>query len=112
MARIEKRRERMRVLLGRWRRSGESAAAFCRRHDMRPQKLSYWKRVLGEAGPIVKRGGGRRRAPGFVPVRLVGAGAVTSGLEIVLGSGERVVVGEGVSRELLREVLLTLRERC
>jgi len=111
MARIE-RKDQMRAVVERWRRSGESAAAFCRRRGLRPQKLSYWKRVLGEAGPIVKRGGGGRRAPGFVPVRLVGADAVASGLEVVLVNGERVVVGEGVSRELLREVLLTLRERC
>lgn len=111
MAKIET-RERMRAVVERWRRSGESAAAFCRRRGLRPQKLSYWKRVLGEAGPIVKRRGGGRRAPGFVPVRLLGAGAVTSGLEIVLVSGERVVVGEGVSRELLGDVLRSLRERC
>jgi hypothetical protein len=101
-------------VLARWRRSGLSAAAYCRRHGIRPQSLSYWKRVLGLSEPIMRR---RRaaRAVGLVPVRLVGSseGMATSGrLEIALASGDRLVVSEGVSRELLRDALLALRERC
>jgi hypothetical protein len=42
MASLEK-RERMRVLLERWQRRGQSAAAFCRRHGINPPKLSHWK---------------------------------------------------------------------
>jgi hypothetical protein len=40
-----------------------------------------------------------------------GAG-VAGGLEIALASGDRLVVREGVSRELLRDALMVLRERC
>jgi len=112
MARIS-RRERMREVLRRWRRSGLSAAAFCRREGMAPQTLSYWKRVLGPAKAVVRR---RRAAQpvGFVPVRLVDSadGVAAGGLEIALASGDRLVVREGVTRELLREALLVLRERC
>ena len=106
-------RERMRGLLEGWQRSGESAAAFCRRHGIKPQKLSYWKRVLGQAKPLARRRG-PAQGLGFVPVRLVGRGegARLGGLEIVLAGGERVLVGEGASPELLREVLVVLRERC
>ena len=113
MARIA-RRERMRAVVERWRRSGESAAAFCRRSGIKAQTFAYWKRVLGARGGMARKRRARRPVPGFVPVRLVGAGAdlAPSGVEVVLGSGERVVVGETVSRELLRDVLQALRERC
>ena len=112
MARMS-RRERMREALRRWRRSGLSAAAFCRREGMAAQTLSYWKRALGPAQTVVRR---RRatRPVGFVPVRLVdyAEGVAAGGLEIALASGDRLVVREGVSRELLRDALLVLRERC
>jgi hypothetical protein len=110
MARIG-RRERMVALVEGWRRSGQSAAVFCRRRGIKPQRLSYWKRVLGIARPVVRRRSSRRRADRFVPVRLVGAGS-TGALEIHLTSGDRVVIHEGSSRELLREALAVLRERC
>jgi hypothetical protein len=112
MARIDRRRERMRALVERWRRSGETAAAFCRRQRIHPQKLSYWKRVLGLTGPVVKRRRVSGRAPGFVPVRLLGGGVATGHLEILLAGGDRVVLHEGVSRELMRDALIALRERC
>jgi hypothetical protein len=111
MARIE-RRERMRALVERWRRSGVTAAAFCRRQGIHPQKLSYWKRALGLAGPVVKRRRVSRGAPGFVPVRLVGGSGATGHLEILLAGGDRVVLHEGVSRELLCDALMVLREGC
>lgn len=106
-----KRRERMRVLLEGWRGSGESQAAFSRRHGINPQKLSYWKRVLGFGQA---KGASRSAGLRFVPVRLVGVGetAGTSSVEIVMGAECRVVVREGVSRELLREVVAVLREAC
>lgn len=109
MARIET-RERMARLLRRWQRSGETAAAFCRRHGITPQRLSYWKRVLGHSDPVVRRrskGGGG----GLVPVRLVGAGGAGL-LEIQLATGDRLVLHEGSALELLQQVVAVLRERC
>jgi hypothetical protein len=110
MARIEE-RERMSRLVKRWRRSGQTGAAFCRAHGVKPQKLSYWKRVLGVPVPRGKRRTSRPRRNALVPIRLmdrIGAGT----LEIHLASGDRMVVHEGSSGELVREVLGLLRERC
>ena len=108
-----KRRERMRALLARWRRSGTTGAAFCRREGIPPQKLWYWKRVFG----VTSGNGAEPEArPTFVPVRLTGQDEVsatgTGALEIVLGADCRVVVREGVSRELLRDVIAALHDRC
>ena len=113
MARMS-RRERMRGLLRWWRRSGLSAAAFCRGEGMSAQTLSYWKRALGPAKAVVRRQRAARPV-GFVPVRLVDSAddvATAGGLEIALASGDRLVVREGVTRELLRDALMVLRERC
>jgi hypothetical protein len=110
MARIEATRARMAGLLRRWQRSGETAAAFCRRHGIKPQRLSYWKRVLGLARPTVPRRAGRGGG-GFVPVSLVDAGGGAT-LEIQLTSGDRLVLHEGSSLELLRRAVAVLRERC
>lgn len=108
-------RVRMAGLLKEWRASGESAAAFCRRRGLRPQKLSYWKRVLGVSAGPVRRTRGRGSMAGLVPVRLLaGAGAGVDGrcLEIHLVNGERVLFPEGGSIEALREVVGLLRARC
>ena len=109
MARIEA-RERMARLLRRWQRSGETAAAFCRRHGIKPQRLSYWKRVLGLAEPAVARRSSRK-AGRFVPVRLVGSGGAVL-LEIQLASGDRLMLQENSSLELLRQAVAVLREQC
>lgn len=112
MARSEE-RVRMAGLLKQWRASGESGAAFCRRHGIGPQKLSYWKRVLGRAEPVRRRAWSRAGG-GLVPIRLLGdVGAVSStALEIHLAGGERIVFPQDGSVALLREVVALLRERC
>jgi hypothetical protein len=111
MARSEG-RERMAGLLKQWRASGESGAAFCRRQGIKPQKLSYWKRVLGQAEPVRGRAG-RRAVSDLVPIRLVGVGVASStALEIHLSGGERIVFPQGGSLAVLREVVALLRARC
>ena len=108
MSRERTSREQMRTILARWQRSGLSAARFCRRQGIDPQRLSYWKRVLGQTG---RRG--RARSVSFAPVQVVDLERASAGcLEVVLPSGERLVLGAGVSPELLREVLQALRGRC
>ena len=104
---------RMVGLLKDWRASGESGAAFCLRHGIKPQKLSYWKRVLGERAPARPRGR-RRQASGLVPIRLLSdvAGVDRTALEIHLAGGERIVFPQGGSVAVLREVVELLRERC
>lgn len=112
MARGE-RRERMAALLRQWRVSGESGAAFCRRHGIKPQKLSYWKRVLGRTTAVTRRGRGRAER-GLVPVHLLtGIGTVGgTALEIHLSGGEHIVFPQGASLAVLRGVVELLRERC
>ena len=101
-------RKRMRAIVGRWQRSGLSGVEFCRRHGIHPQRLWYWKRVLGEATRRRKA-----RAVSFAPVQVVDLErAGTASLEVVLTGGERLVLRPGISAELLREVLQALRERC
>jgi hypothetical protein len=113
MARRES-RERMAGLLKEWRASGESAAAFCRRQGIKPQKLSYWKRVLGVSCGPGRRRARRRSVAGLVPVRLLGGGVGANGqcLEIHFANGEHVVFPEGGSLDMLREVVGLLRGQC
>jgi hypothetical protein len=112
MARSEE-RERMAALLKQWRMSGESGAAFCRRHGIEPRKLSYWKRVLARSTPARRRSRGRA-ASGLVPIHLLGGVGAVSGtaLEIHLSGGDRIVFPSGGSLAVLREVVELLRERC
>jgi hypothetical protein len=112
MARSEE-RQRMAGLVKQWRSSGESGAAFCRRHGIKPQKLSYWKRVLAERAAARPRGR-IRRAGGLVPIRLLGEVGGVSGtaLEIHLVGGEGIVFPQDGSLAVLREVVELLRERC
>ena len=96
-------RERMAGLIEQWRTSGESGAAFCRRHGIKPQKLSYWKRVVGVPTPASRRD----RASSLVPITLLGGVGAASApaLEIHLAGGDRIVFPQGGS-------LAVLRERC
>lgn len=109
-------REEMAAVLKELRLSGDSAAAFGRRRGIKPQKLSYWKRVLGgSAGPRRPRRDGRRvgvAASGFVPVELLASGVETGALEILLPGGERIVFPASGSLATLRGVVSVLRERC
>jgi transposase-like protein len=90
-----------RVVVEAWERSGQTMAAFARRHDVAAKRLARWVRRLQEAeqssGPT-----------GFHPVRVVrraGAGEKrTRGIEVVR-NGWRVRVAPGVAAEDLRRVL-------
>ena len=119
MSHRERTRARMRALLERWRSSGQSASAFSRRYGITPQKLSYWKCALARpsqraARPARPARTARTARSGFVPVQLVDGPAEGAGgsLEIMTDSGWRVVVRQGVSRELLADVVAALRQAC
>jgi len=109
-------RGEMAAVLKELRVSGESAAAFGRRRGIKPQKLSYWKRVLGGSPRRSRRArGGSSKKPtasGFVPVEVVGLGVETTALEIHLPGGERIVFPPAASLSVLRGVVSLLRERC
>jgi hypothetical protein len=111
-------------LVARWRRSGQSAAAFADRHGISQWALYWWARQ-GGAGAKGRRPPQRSvqrsttaGAPGFIPVRLVGEEhsdppAPAEGIvEIRLRGGDVVrVVGE-VSVERLRVVVAAVRQAC
>jgi hypothetical protein len=97
-------RRRMEALVKRWPSSGETQAAFAARNGVSRTKLRYW----------LRRTGGRRRPRqvGFAPVQVMpfGHGEPEAAIEIVIGTGERVVVRPGTSPEALRAVLAVLRQ--
>jgi len=110
MARTRTSRSGMEAWVERWERSGVSPAGFCRRHRIPDQRLSYWRRAIRRPSGAAKERGAER--PGFAPVRVVDLGTGSGGLEVVLASGDRLVLREGVSVDLLRDALVVLRERC
>jgi hypothetical protein len=96
-------RRRMEALVRRWPSSGETQSAFAARHHISRTKLRYWlRRTSGVHRPA---------AVAFAPVQVaasrdIGDEAV---VEIVVSTGERVVVRAGASPEVLRMVLAVLR---
>jgi hypothetical protein len=103
----EQMRRRMAALVRQWDASGETREAFARRHGLTVSRLDYWKRQLRQASA-------RDAAVGFAPVRVVGDldTQASAGVEVVLAGGERVVVRDGASVDLLRTVLTALRASC
>jgi transposase-like protein len=97
---------RMKRLVAQWRKSGESAASFARRHQIAPWTFWYWTRKLSTQ-PVV----GPAPAPGFVPVRVAGddAGPV---IEIVLTGGERIQIRGTASADVVRAAVSALRSTC
>jgi len=100
-----------RVVVEAWRRSGESPAAFARRHGIARRRLERWARRLGAADGRVR----------FHRVRLVERGVadavprgVASSIEIEWVPGRRVRVPAGFAADDLARVLevLEAREGC
>lgn len=102
-----------RALVEAWRASGLSGAAFCRQHDLRAQRLHYWRERLGY--PIKQVGDERRPAmprqpttDGFVQV-VVGPTAPIASTHVDIVVGDAVVrVRSGFDSALLREVVRAL----
>ena len=87
-----------------WQESGETGAAFARRHGVDPQRLSRWASRLRRPASAPVR---------FHPVRVGGEDPRSRGgsvIEIDLGGGRRVRVPPGVEVEDLRRVLAVLVE--
>ena len=95
-----------------WEQSGESLAAFARRHGLRRERLARWRvRLRKERRPARLR---------FHPVTVrespgVGIGpsvpappAGGSGLELVLRGGRRISVGHGFDAAVLVELVRVL----
>ena len=131
--------ERRRSVVERWRRSGQSAAVYSKRHGMSQWTLFAWARKCDSRSERPRGGrgaapsGGRQRARGssrakakrevdLVPVRLLGhdesstdprAVAVDSGfIEIQLLGGEVIRVLGEVPVERVRSVVAAVRQAC
>lgn len=87
------------------RASGETPAAFARRHGVHEVRVQRWAARVGRTSrstspvpPIV-----------FAPVRVTAAPASAAGLEVVIG-GAVVRVGDRFDADLLRRVVAALGE--
>lgn len=99
---------RMTRLVARWRASGEPQARFARRHGVRPWTLWYWSRKRADPSH-----GQRGPGPAFVPVQVIAEPpGVAAPIEVVLVSGERLTIPDGVSSDRVRSVLAALRSAC
>jgi hypothetical protein len=94
-------------LVAQWRQSGESQAAFARRHRLPTWTFWYWCRKLAcEAASAAPAG-----APTFIPVEVTPPSNAPV-IEVVLRSGERLQIGPDASPALVQAVLTTLRAAC
>jgi transposase-like protein len=100
-------RSRMLALVRQWETSGETRRAFVQRHGVTLSCFDYWRRQVLD---------GRQddRAVAFAPVRVVADDPATGAgvIEVVLASGERVVIREGASGDMVRAVVAALRASC
>jgi len=89
-------------MLEAWRRSGESGAAFARRHGLSVRRLLRWRdRLKAPTAPV------------FHPVRIIerAASAASAGvatLELELRGGRRIRVHSGFDPELLARLARTI----
>ena len=99
-----------RALVEAWRVSGMSGAAFCRLHNLRGQRLHYWRERLGYPIKVV---GDRSCAPGARPPTTDGFVQVvvrapseqpSTHVDIVVG-GAVIRVGSDFDADLLRRVV-------
>ncbi|MGH8749710.1 MAG: IS66 family insertion sequence element accessory protein TnpA [Burkholderiales bacterium] len=87
------------------RASGETPAAFARRHGLHEVRVQRWVARVGRkarpAAPV--------QPVAFAPVHVTSAQPAVSGLEVVVG-GAVVRVGRGFDGDLLRRVVAALGE--
>ena len=120
------------ALIDQWRQSGLSLPAFCRLHGLSRGTMQNWvykpslKRAVEEARrrahPVAAEPGHANGpppsepSPAFLPVHLAEVTSASppptrTGVEVVLGSGRRVVLEAGFDSETLRRVVAVLEGR-
>jgi hypothetical protein len=102
MRHVDIRRE-MTALVRRWPSSGDTQAAFAARHRISRTKLRYWLRRVAPK---------KRRSIDFAPVQVIPPAGHTNHIEIVLATGDRVLVSDGVSAASVHTVISVLRRSC
>jgi hypothetical protein len=104
--------------LVRWRRSGESARAFCIAAGLREPSFYAWRRELARRDAAVReatRASGRESSrastpPLFVPVEVTSL-ACNAALELVLTGGTVLRIPPGCDAATLTTVLAVLESR-
>jgi hypothetical protein len=93
----------MALLVREWEKSDEPRRAFARRHGLTVSQFDYWKHQV--------RRSATNQTIGFAPVQTVEPSAGRHGvcIELALAGGERVMIHEGASVELVRTVVAALR---
>ncbi len=109
------------ALIDEWHDSGLSLPAFCQRRGLNRATMQGWIYKRGQRLAIeqARREAHDDRNPGddppataFLPVHLTQPIPATgSGIEVVLGTGRRIVVGAGFDPETLRRVVAVLEGR-
>ena len=110
------REEQARVVLEAWAASGQSMAAFARRHGLAVKRLRWWKRWLMPTTTSAHDEGDALDGT-FVPVRVVGDEVATEPvvdvgaaerLEVVVRGGRVIRVPDGFEPRTLARVVQTL----
>lgn len=112
------REEHWRRNLARQQQSGLTAAAFCRREQIRPSALSWWARELRERNgahrtTATKKTPPRKpNRPAFVPVKVIEATPRVAGpspeLEVVTRGGHVIRLKPGFDAATLRRAVAAL----
>jgi transposase len=105
-----------RGVVGRWRRSGLTVRVFCDEQGVPEPSFYAWRRTIAErdqraARTVSTHDTGADEVPAFVPLRVVSTPTpASSGLELVVGSGQVVRVPPDFDAATLRRLLAVLRE--
>ena len=130
MARLRLQAAEWATLIDEWRRSGLFLPAFCQQHGLSRGTMQNWiykpalrraveaaRRHVQVGGPLVAEPPSpSESAPAFVPIEITSTTpratlAQGCGVEVILASGRRLVVGPGFDAETLRRALAVLEER-
>jgi transposase-like protein len=99
-----------RDLLTRWRDSGLSIRAFCRRHRLAEPSFYFWRRALSERHPPAPATA-NEAAVTFVPLTVRAEPVVAdTTLEVILANGRRLRLPVGVAAEVVRAWVAVLEE--
>ena len=95
------------ALVRRWETSRDTRRGFALRHGLTVGCFDYWKRRVRQAAteePRVR----------FAPVEVLSdpTPRLAAAIEVVLVSGERLTIPDGVSSDQVRVVLAALRSAC
>ena len=107
--RSEAKEEHWSKVLDEWKKSGQSAAAFCRERQLPESKFWFWKREIRRRRATRSSRSPRPMPARMVPVRIVQeASRQPSPIELVFSSGMSVRLSAGFDASALCQLLAAL----